>query len=117
LRQKSGVFAANYPQKQRETSVISHLPAQTTENVRTSKDHYQRYTAVIHLVTAADGAAAHYTRWPDADRPERIEDAIRLDSLLHQVWRAHPRYYRLDNEERDWQAKSEEAQRILSGLV
>jgi hypothetical protein len=37
LRQKSGVFAANYPQKQRETSVISHLPAQTTENVRTRK--------------------------------------------------------------------------------
>jgi hypothetical protein len=77
---------------------------------------YRRYTAVIHLVTAADGAPAHYTKWPDAHRPEQIEDAIRLDRLLHQVWRDHPHYHRLDNERKDWPAKSGEAQRILSGL-
>ena len=77
---------------------------------------YRRYTAVIHLVTAADGAPAHYTRWPGAHRPEQIEDAVRLDRLLHQVWRDHPHYYRLDNEQKDWPAKSGEARRILSGL-
>jgi hypothetical protein len=40
-------------------------------------DHYSRYTAVLHLVTAADGAPMHYTKWPDAHRPETTEDAIR----------------------------------------
>jgi hypothetical protein len=30
--------------------------------------HYQRYAAVLHLVTAADGAIAHYKRWSDAHR-------------------------------------------------
>jgi hypothetical protein len=72
---------------------------------------------VIHLVTAADGAAAHYARWPESHRLEQIEDAIRLDRLLHQVWRDHPHYYRLDNEERDWAAKSREARDILSRLL
>lgn len=63
------------------------------------EEHYRRYTAIIHLVTAADGAAAHYTRWPDAHRPEQIEDAIRLG-----------------NEGRDWAAKAKEARDILSDL-
>jgi len=81
------------------------------------QDHYRRYTAVIHLVTAADGAPAYYARWPDAHRPEQIEDALRLDGLLHDVWHDHPRYYRLGNERRDWPAKAEEARRVLSGLL
>jgi hypothetical protein len=81
------------------------------------EDHYRRYAAVIHLVTAADGAEANYTRWPEAHRSEGIEDAIGLDRLLHRVWRDHPRYYRLGNEGRDWAAKSKEAQAILSGLL
>lgn len=81
------------------------------------EEHYRRYTAVIHLVTAADGAAAHYAKWPDAHRPEQIEDAIRLDGLLHQVWRDHPHYYRVDNEGRDWAAKSEAARAVLSSLL
>jgi hypothetical protein len=74
---------------------------------------YPRYAAVLHLVTAADGAAEHYTRWPDAHRPERPEDAVRLDGLLHQVWRDHPAYYRLDNQGRDWPAKFQAACAIL----
>jgi hypothetical protein len=78
--------------------------------------HYQRYSAVIHLVTAADGAEEHYARWPEAHRPEHIDDAIRLDALLQQVWRDHPHYYRIDNQGRDWAAKSKEARIILSGL-
>lgn len=80
------------------------------------EEHYRRYTAVIHLVTAADGASAHYTRWPQAHRPEEIENAIRIDQLLHQVWRDHPAYYRLDNQNRDWAAKSQAARVILAEL-
>lgn len=80
------------------------------------EDHYRRYTAVIHLVTAADGALPSYRRWPTAHRLETPEHAIRLDRLLREVWGDHPAYFRVDNEGRDWEAKSREAQRILSEL-
>lgn len=80
------------------------------------EEHYQRYTAVIHLVTAADGASSHYAHWPVAHRHEEIEDAVRLDHLLHKVWCGHPKYYRLDNEGRDWEAKLREALAILADL-
>jgi hypothetical protein len=82
---------------------------------RTNRDeHYQRYSAVIHLVTAADDAAKYYRCWPEAHRPEKPEDAIRLDRLLERVWSGHPHYYRVDNVGRDWAAKAAAAQAILA---
>jgi AAA domain len=81
------------------------------------QDLYRRYAAVIHLVTAADGAAWAYKRWPEAHRPEGPPDAIRIDRLLQQAWGGHPKYFRIDNEERDWAAKSKEAREILSRLL
>ena len=81
------------------------------------EDHYQRYAAVIHLVTAADGALQAYKRWPNAHRPEEPADAIRLDRLLEQVWSGHSKYYRIDNQERNWMAKFEEAQAIIESLL
>jgi hypothetical protein len=83
----------------------------------TREDHYRRYHAVIHLVTAADGAEAHYTRWPDAHRPESLEHAIRLDRLLERAWSGHPHYHRLDNANRDWPAKSAAARALLASLL
>jgi hypothetical protein len=81
------------------------------------QDHYRRYTAVIHLVTAADGVPWEYTRWPAAHRPESAAEALDLDRWLQQAWDGHPRYYRLGNEGRDWRAKSEAARHILSRLL
>ena len=81
------------------------------------EDHYRRYKAVIHLVTAADGAAAHYARWPDAHRPETIDHAVRLDRLLQEAWSGHPNYVYLDNVGRDWAQKSQEARQILDNLL
>ncbi len=81
------------------------------------EEHYLRYAAVIHLVTAADGAEQYYTRWPDAHRPEEIRDAVRLDRLLHRVWCNHPNYYRLDNEGFDWASKSRSAREILADYL
>lgn len=80
-------------------------------------EHFARYAAVIHLVTAADGAAQHYRRWPEAHRPEAPEDAIRLDRLLERVWSGHSRYHRVDNAGRDWPAKAAVAQAILAQYV
>ena len=77
-------------------------------------DLYRRYTAVIHLVTAADGAAWADKRWPEAHRPKEPADAIRIDRLLQQAWGGHPNYFQIDNEGRDWPAKSRSAREILS---
>lgn len=81
------------------------------------EEHYRRYSAVIHLVTAANGAAEYYTNWPEAHRPEGMEDSIRLDRLLHKVWCDHPNYYRLDNNGKDWADKSQAAHKILANLM
>lgn len=83
----------------------------------TRVDHYRRYVAVIHLVTAADGAEAHYQRWPEARRPESIEQAIHLDRLLQGVWSDHPNYHCLDNKGRDWVAKARAARQLLTTLL
>lgn len=81
------------------------------------EEHYARYAAVIHLVTAADGAAEHYRRWPEAHRLETIEDAIRLDRLLERVWCNHPHFCRIDNTGRDWIAKTAIARETLATIV
>jgi predicted ATPase len=80
------------------------------------EDHYRRYIAVIHLVTAADGAADFYRRYPDAVRRESPEEAIHTDHLLEHAWRDHPAYYRFDNQGQNWTAKSNAAQQVLNRL-
>jgi hypothetical protein len=80
------------------------------------EDHYRRYAAVIHLVTAAEGVPAQYTRWPQAHRPEEPQEAIQLDRWLAQAYQDHPQYYRLDNNGRDWTTKSHEAMEIIERL-
>jgi hypothetical protein len=79
-------------------------------------EHYHRYAAVIHLVTAADGVPREYTRWPQAHRPEEPDEAIQLDHWLVEAWSRHPYYYRLDNDGRDWAAKSRAARELLASL-
>ena len=80
-------------------------------------EHYARYTAVLHLVTAADGAPEHYARWPEAHRPEEPEHAVRLDHFLTEAWGGHPWYFRLGNEGRNWAAKSAEARAFLRSVA
>jgi hypothetical protein len=80
-------------------------------------EHYQRYAAIIQLVTAADGAQQAYRFWPEAHRSETPEDAIRLDRLLQRIWGEHPAYYRIDNEGKDWTAKSDQARQIIEAVV
>lgn len=81
------------------------------------QDHYRRYAAVLHLVTAADGAAEAYTRWPEAHRPETAREAVSLDRWLEKAWRGHPGYFRLDNNGQGWPAKSREASEILARIL
>ena len=58
----------------------------------TLEDHYGRYHAVLHLQSAAVHCPEAYLRYPQAHRPETIEEAARLDGLLGEIWSRHPRY-------------------------
>jgi CYTH domain-containing protein len=57
----------------------------------------QRYDAVIHLVTAAEGAEAFYGTQSNAVRYETIEQARAVDLRLRNAWLGHPRLRIIDN--------------------
>ena len=57
----------------------------------------RRYEAVLHLVTAADGAEAFYTTANNAARTETPEQARALDSALRDAWLGHPHLRVIDN--------------------
>lgn len=57
----------------------------------------RRYDAVIHLVTAADGAETHYTTANNAARTETPAQARALDAKVREAWVGHPRLRVVDN--------------------
>jgi len=56
-----------------------------------------RYSQVIHLVTAARGAEEHYTRTNNKARSEDLDMAIQNDMLVGEAWVGHPYYELIDN--------------------
>ena len=70
-----------------------------------------RYDQVVHLVSAANGAEEHYTRWSklgekgftilfrsnNKTRTEDIELAKTNDRLVGEAWVGHPYYELIDN--------------------
>ncbi|ELR13223.1 uncharacterized protein ACA1_100600 [Acanthamoeba castellanii str. Neff] len=63
----------------------------------TEKQLRERYTAVVHLVTAANGAESYYTTANNAARTEGIEQARELDDKVKHAWIAHTRTFVADN--------------------
>src|SRR5262249_38663495 len=57
----------------------------------------KRYEAVIHLVSAADGAEAFYTTENNAVRSETPEQARVLDRRIRDAWVGHPHLRVIDN--------------------
>jgi hypothetical protein len=49
-----------------------------------------RYDLVLHLVTAADGAAQHYTTANNLARTETPAEAVALDQRFQAAWGRHP---------------------------
>jgi CYTH domain-containing protein len=52
----------------------------------------KRYEAVIHLVTAAEGAEAFYTTENNAVRSETLAEARVLDQRVRDAWVGHPHF-------------------------
>jgi thymidylate kinase len=58
----------------------------------------ESYDAVIHLVTAADGAVDSYSITSNPARYESPSQARRQDARLQELWRsAHSRWFMVDN--------------------
>lgn len=57
----------------------------------------RRYNAVIHMVTAADGAEKFYTGEDNEARYEDVEDARNVDRKLQNAWVGHPDYHIVHN--------------------
>lgn len=68
----------------------------TENNMNEAMIRDQRYDAVLHMVTAADGAQKFYGFGNQA-RYESIEDAISIDQKLQYAWLGHPKHEILDN--------------------
>jgi len=51
---------------------------------------HKRYEAVVHLVTAAEGAEEFYLSEVNKKNLESLEEARRIDSDLIEAWVGHP---------------------------
>ena len=76
----------------------------------------RRYTAVVHLVTAARGVEASYGTHSNAVRYEDALGARDVDERLQQAWRGHPRHCVIDTHP-DFEAKMARIVRVVSELV
>jgi thymidylate kinase len=57
-----------------------------------------RYDAVIHLVTAAQGAEDHFQTLNNEARYEGLQQARAVDRLLQKAWTGHPNFFIIENE-------------------
>lgn len=58
---------------------------------------YERYDAVVHLVSAAVGASHAYTTANNAARTETADQAATLDTKTQAAWQGHHRHFIIDN--------------------
>jgi len=81
----------------------AYLPKQDWEKILDSNHLNEvdirdnRYSQVIHLVTAARGAEEHYTRSNNKARSEDLTMACKNDMLVGEAWVGHPYYELIDN--------------------
>ena len=82
----------------------AYLPKKEWEGILAKKrlseiNLRDRYSGVIHLLTAADGAAEHYSREGNPARLENtVEDAIAADRRTRNAWLGHRRFVVIDNQ-------------------
>jgi len=63
----------------------------------TEKQIRERYDAVVHLVTAANGAEQYYTLSNNSARTEGLQQARELDDKVKHAWIAHTKTFVADN--------------------
>ena len=64
-----------------------------------------RYDAVLHMVTAADGADSFYGAINNVARYESTEEAIDKDKKLREAYMGHQRWFMIDNNNENFNEK------------
>lgn len=82
----------------------------------TSDTLRSRYDAVLHLVSAADGAEQFYTTANNSERTEGIELARKLDKKVIQAWSEHP-HLRVINNHEDFDTKINRVLQEISSVL
>lgn len=77
----------------------------------------ERYDAVIHLVTAADGAEAAYTTANNAVRDETPDQARALDARTLAAWVGHPHLRVIKNDGVDFDGKVRRATAAVCKVI
>jgi len=72
-------------------------------NVVSMRDN--RYDAVLHMVTAADGASKFYAALTNEARYESVSEAINKDKKLREAYMGHKNWVMIDNTAKDFLAK------------
>lgn len=75
-----------------------------------------RYNAVFHMVSAADGAEQHYTLENNQARTEDSETARLMDRNTQKAWLGHSHMYVFDNST-DFEGKLERLVDVIAKLV
>ena len=81
----------------------------------------ERYDAVLHLVSAADGAEQYYTTANNAQRYEQMDEeglriARSLDKKVIKAWTGHP-HLRVINNHDDFEAKMRRVLKEISSVL
>ena len=75
-----------------------------------------RYDAVLHLVSAADGAERYYTTANNRERTEGLELARMLDKKIINAWTGHP-HLRVINNDDDFDRKINRVVKEISNVL
>ncbi len=86
------------------------------EGTNTVQLRDSRYDAVLHLVSAANGAEKFYTTATNQHRSETIEQARELDMKVSSAWTGHPHLRIIGNEE-DFENKIRSVLTEISSLL
>ncbi len=76
----------------------------------------KRYDAVLHLVSAADGAEAFYNKDTNAVRYETAEQAKAVDLKLRDAWLGHPHFRIIDNST-DFMGKMQRVDAAIANIL
>ena len=72
-------------------------------NIVSMRDN--RYDAVLHMVTAADGAVKFYASLSNEARYESVSEAVAKDKKLREVYMGHKHWVMVDNSFKDFNSK------------
>lgn len=76
----------------------------------------KRYDAVLHMVTAADGAADFYNKSNEA-RYEDVNQAISIDRKLQNAYLGHYKHFIIDNKNVDFNTKIDKCVDVVTKLI